>query len=116
MNNDALNDALEDTLDAALEAALELPRDAGQPSQPELLLGHADCGFSGVIQEIRAENVASALSVAELESRLIELGFVEGAKIEILHEGLFGRDPIAVRIDNATIAVRRREAMAVVVA
>lgn len=50
----------------------------------------------------------------ELESRLIELGFVEGAKVEVLHEGIIGRDPIAVRVDNITIAVRRREAMAVV--
>ena len=52
----------------------------------------------------------------ELESRLIELGFVEGAKVEILHEGIVGRDPIAVRVENVTIAVRRREAMAIIVA
>jgi ferrous iron transport protein A len=43
------------------------------------------------------------------------LGFVEGAKVEILHEGIVGRDPIAVRVENVTIAVRRREAMAVIV-
>lgn len=49
-------------------------------------------------------------------SRLIELGFVEGARVEILHEGLVGRDPIAVRVDSITIAVRRREAMAIIVA
>ncbi len=53
---------------------------------------------------------------AELESRLIELGFVEGARVEILHEGIVGRDPIAVRVDNITVAVRRREAMAIIVA
>jgi ferrous iron transport protein A len=51
-----------------------------------------------------------------LESRLIELGFVEGANVEILHEGIVGRDPIAVRVENVTIAVRRREAMAIIVA
>jgi ferrous iron transport protein A len=28
---------------------------------------------------------------------------------------MFGRDPIAVRVDNATVAIRRREAMAVIV-
>ena len=55
------------------------------------------------------------LGLAKRESRLIELGFVEGAKVEVLHEGIVGRDPIAVRIENVTIAVRRREAMAVVV-
>ena len=52
---------------------------------------------------------------AELESRLIEMGFVEGARVEILHEGMFGKDPIAVRVDDATVAIRRREAMAILV-
>ena len=52
----------------------------------------------------------------ELESRLIELGFVEGARVKVLHEGIVGRDPIAVRVENVTIAVRRREAMAIIVA
>ena len=51
----------------------------------------------------------------ELERRLIELGFTEGATIEILHEGAFGRDPIAVRVNDATVALRRREAMAILV-
>ncbi len=57
----------------------------------------------------------SILSPAELESRLVEMGFVEGARVEILHEGIFGKDPIAVRVDNATVAIRRREAMAIMV-
>jgi ferrous iron transport protein A len=29
---------------------------------------------------------------------------------------MFGKDPIAVRVDNATVAIRRREAMAIMVA
>ena len=79
-------------------------------------LGLARRGFSGVIQHLSAAAAGSALSDIELESRLIELGFVEGAQVEVLHEGLVGRDPIAVRVDNITIAVRRREAMAIIVA
>ena len=63
-----------------------------------------------------SDATGSALSASELESRLIELGFVEGARVEVLHEGAVGRDPIAVRVENVTIAVRRREAMAVIVA
>jgi ferrous iron transport protein A len=55
------------------------------------------------------------LSAAELERRLIELGFVEGARVEVLHEGLFGRDPIAVRVNEATVALRRREAASILV-
>lgn len=82
----------------------------------EMPLGLAQRGYTGVIQHLSARDAGSALSDIELESRLIELGFVEGARVEVLHEGLVGRDPIAVRVDNITIAVRRREAMAIIVA
>jgi ferrous iron transport protein A len=82
---------------------------------PEMRLGLAKRGYSGVIHRLAADEASSALSAHELESRLIELGFVEGARVEVLHEGIVGRDPIAIRIENVTIAVRRREAMAVVV-
>lgn len=79
-------------------------------------LGLARRGYTGVIQQLATGRAGSALTDIELESRLIELGFVEGARVEILHEGAVGRDPIAVRVDNVTIAVRRREAMAIIVA
>lgn len=77
-------------------------------------LGLARRGYRGVIQRLDAADLGSSLAEIELESRLLELGFVEGARVEILHEGAVGRDPIAVRVDNVTIALRRREAMAVV--
>ncbi|MBR0842284.1 ferrous iron transport protein A [Bradyrhizobium liaoningense] len=79
-------------------------------------LGLAQRGYTGIIQHLSTRDAGSALSDIELESRLIELGFVEGARVEVLHEGIVGRDPIAVRVDNITIAVRRREAMAIIVA
>ncbi|MGO8913694.1 MAG: FeoA family protein [Bradyrhizobium sp.] len=82
----------------------------------QIPLGLAKRGYSGVILHLAANEANSALSAIELESRLIELGFVEGARVQVLHEGIVGRDPIAVRIENVTIAVRRREAMAVIVA
>ena len=85
-------------------------------TRSQLPLGLARRGYSGVIQTLAASEAASALPDVELESRLIELGFVEGARVEILHEGVVGRDPIAVRVDNVTVAVRRREAMAIIVA
>lgn len=78
-------------------------------------LGRARAGFRGRIDAIEAAGNASGLSSEELERRLIELGFVEGASVEILHEGAIGRDPIAVRVDTATVALRRREAMAILV-
>lgn len=49
----------------------------------------------------------------ELERRLIEIGFVEGASVEVMHEGFFGRDPIAVRVNDHVVALRRREANAI---
>jgi ferrous iron transport protein A len=79
-------------------------------------LGQAPRGFRGRIEAIVVAAGTSDLPLGELERRLIELGFTEGANIEILHEGAFGRDPIAVRINDATVALRRREAMAVLVA
>jgi ferrous iron transport protein A len=78
-------------------------------------LGEARRGFSGHVQAIRVLETGSGLPEAEIERRLIELGFIEGARVEILHEGFFGRDPIAVRINNVTVALRRREAMAILV-
>jgi ferrous iron transport protein A len=85
-------------------------------TQEQLRLGEAKRGYSGIITRIAASEAGSALSAAELESRLIELGFVEGVRVEVLHEGAVGRDPIAVRVENVTIALRRREAMAIFVA
>ncbi len=90
----------------------------GAPSmnaQPGSPLGQARQGFCGHIQAIDVGKAASDMPAAELERRLIELGFTEGARVEVLHEGPFGRDPIAVRVNNATVALRRREAMAIFV-
>jgi len=78
-------------------------------------LGQANPGFCGRIHAIHVKEGMPGLAAHELESRLLELGFVEGAEIKVLHEGPFGRDPIAVRVNGATIALRRREAMAVLV-
>ena len=79
------------------------------------LLGQARRGFRGRVHAIAAADAHCNLPAGELERRLIELGFTEGASIEILHEGAFGRDPIAVRVNDATVALRRREALAIVV-
>jgi ferrous iron transport protein A len=80
-----------------------------------LVLGDAPRGFCGTIERLFVQEGSSSLPAVELESQLIEMGFVEGARVEILHEGAIRRDPIAVRVNNVTIALRRREAMAIVV-
>lgn len=74
-------------------------------------LSAAGVGSKGVIARVSA--FEGALPAAELERRLLELGFVEGAAVEVLHEGAFGRDPIAVRLDDMRVAIRRREAAAI---
>ncbi len=101
------------SLDPRLPGAEVEAMDAITPPQAEILLGLADRGMSGTIGAVDARRVVSALSATELESRLLELGFVEGARVEILHQGMVGRDPIAVRVDTITVAIRRREAMAI---
>lgn len=72
-------------------------------------------GFCGVIAELRGHVSAGGLPAAELERRLLEMGFVEGARVEILHEGFIGRDPICVRLDDMRVALRRRDARGVLV-
>ncbi len=47
-------------------------------TQPRMPLGLAQRGYIGIIQHPSAGDAGSALDI-ELESRLIELGFVEGA-------------------------------------
>jgi ferrous iron transport protein A len=78
-------------------------------------LGLARPGFSGRIRHI-AVTAVDGLTATELERRLLEIGFLEGAAVEVLHEGPLGRDPIAIRLNGITVALRRREAMAVFVA
>ena len=89
--------------------------DAIRENQPHTLLGEAARGFRGLIGAIVVDADHNGIPAAEIERRLLELGFVEGATVEILHEGPVGRDPIAVRVNNTTIALRRREAMAILV-
>ena len=46
--------------------------------------------------------------------RLQALGVDEGVEIAIIHRGVFGgRDPIAMRLGNMTIAIRRAHARAI---
>jgi ferrous iron transport protein A len=72
-------------------------------------------GFSGVIAQVRPTVAGGGLEGAELERRLLEIGFVEGARVEILHEGLIGHDPICVRLDDMRVALRRRDARSILV-
>lgn len=52
----------------------------------------------------------------ETAMRLCELGFDEGVDVEILHRAPFGGDPIAVRVGNMVVALRRDMARLIEVA
>ena len=74
----------------------ETPLDGGMTVR----LSDAAIGDRGTIVEVRAEldGKDHGVDVAELQRRLLEFGFVEGARIEVIHEGAIGHDPIAVRL------------------
>lgn len=82
-------------------------------------LSEAVRGDAGVIVSVGldgdSDGEAGAVSRTELERRLLEMGFVEGARVEVLHEGFIGRDPIAVQLDDMRVALRRREAADILV-
>lgn len=73
-------------------------------------------GQHAFVTGVDESGVATTLPVGELERRMIEMGLVEGARIEVLHEGFPGRDPIAIRVNEHTLALRRAEARAVRIA
>jgi len=71
------------------------------------------------IGEIAADGVATSrkdVEAGDLEGRLLEMGFVEGEEVEVLHLGPVGKDPMAVRVGDAVVALRRHEAQAVILA
>lgn len=78
-------------------------------------LGALRKGQRAVVTGLDEAAVATPLLPGELERRMIEMGLIEGARVEILHEGFPGADPLAVRIDDHTLALRRAEAHAVLV-
>ncbi len=94
------------------------PVQTSAPASTAPRLGGMRRGASGTILGIASmpARKSDAIDAAELERRLLEMGFVEGAHFEVLHEGPVGRDPICVRIDGMRVALRRRDANALLVA
>jgi ferrous iron transport protein A len=68
-----------------------------------LTLGALSPGAQGRIVSVKTSDQA-------LQQRLLELGFVEGAAFELVHQAPFGGDPIAVRVRGALLALRRADA------
>lgn len=80
-------------------------------------LGQAHRGFIGRIRALDTKACGSSYRSRGTGKSADRDGFRgRRARVEILHEGgCLGRDPIAVRVNNATVAIRRREAMAIIV-
>ncbi|NDD29426.1 MAG: ferrous iron transport protein A [Proteobacteria bacterium] len=77
-------------------------------------LGTLEKGAKGTVVAL-VDIADSALAPGELPERLLEMGFVEGTPVEILHEGPVGRDPVGIRLFDCVIALRRQEANAIIV-
>lgn len=79
-------------------------------------LSTLDRGSRAIVQRI-AEHTPE-IGDAEhstIGQRLLELGFAPGTEIEVIAAMWPGADPIAVRVRGSSFALRRREAMAVLV-
>jgi ferrous iron transport protein A len=64
----------------------------------------------GVVEDFESLGDAQASTIAR---RLLELGFVPGAEIEIVATIWPGDDPLAVRVGGSMFALRKREAQSV---
>ncbi len=71
-------------------------------------LGTLKRGTQARISGIQLQGFSS-----EWRTRLLEMGFLEGESVQVVHESPFGGDPIAVRIRGSMIALRRSEANAI---
>lgn len=98
--------------EAAKAASVAAEAPDGEAGGHPVRLSKAQPGDRGVIVDVRAESHPGdhGVAVDELQRRLLEFGFVEGARVEVLHEGAIWRDPIAVRLDDMRIGLRRRDA------
>ena len=68
-------------------------------------LGELKPGQSG-----RIKALSSNVQMEPIVRRLMEMGMIEGERIEVLHQAPWGGDPIAVRVRGNLIGVRRDEA------
>lgn len=84
---------------------------APQNSRP---LGTLRKGEGGIVAAL-VDVHGTSLPPGELPGRLLEMGFMEGTAVELLHEGPVGGDPVAIKLHECVIALRRNEANAILV-
>lgn len=82
----------------------------------EVSLDQLNVGESGFVRTINqlTNSISPTASIdsrhSNLARRLMEIGFIPGEPLQVLHKGFFGGEPIAVRIGHSTFALRRYEA------
>lgn len=86
---------------------------APEPSPSHRPLGTLRKGERGIVVAV-VDVPESALAPGELPGRLLEMGFIEGTHVEVLHEGPVGHDPVGIRLHDCVIALRRHEANAII--
>lgn len=65
-------------------------------------LSHLPRGARARIDAIVADDM--------LTRKLLEMGFLEGMEVRVLHTGPIRRDPMAIEMNDRTIALRRKDA------
>ena len=75
-----------------------------------ITLDALEVGKSGSVIRLAPLEPDAFEAGVDLPRRLMELGFVPGERIRMLRRGMPGGDPLAVKVGNATFALRRFEA------
>ena len=65
---------------------------------------------SAVIRRINRTNADTTSQNDMVASRLETLGFVPGAKVQVITKGIFGGDPILIQLGFTRFALRKVEA------
>lgn len=84
---------------------------ASKKDCPRVRLSDLKTKQRAVIQQVH--NVNDTTDAAQADSiamRLINLGFVAGESVEIMTRGVFGGEPILVKIAGSRFALRANEA------
>lgn len=85
------------------------------PPTASVALAELRRGENGVVSGLAASGSLgdSSEDAATLLTRLRDLGFVAGARCEVIARMWLGGDPLVVRIGGSTFALRRAEAAAI---
>ncbi len=91
---------------------MKSPERSAEPTIPLAQLRRGDAAVVAGLVEVAGFDDGKGSSAALL-ARLRDLGFIAGARCEVIARMWLGGDPLVVRIGGSTFALRRAEAAAV---